>query len=275
MNIKIYQSYYLKSQKQGLEPEFIPFDNTANEKPEHREYHIWKKLYEEQDKNTFWGMVSPKFKSKTNITGKQFIDFIEANPGWDCYFVNPAIANESIFLNVWQQGEFYHPGITQLANELLQKSGYDDVDVNSIVMDSRIMMFSSFIVADSRFWDEMMRLVNRIFEIAEEDSDFNYRMFTPGLADYKIDPTMSMFPFVVERLTSTIIALKDLKACPYRYHADDETLHIKYIPYINDLVQLSKLKIAINNYLDEDLVKVWDYYRKQLLKEKGNVLTLE
>ena len=42
-NMKIFQLYYKPEQVANLDPAFVPYDNTANPKPELREWYIWLK----------------------------------------------------------------------------------------------------------------------------------------------------------------------------------------------------------------------------------------
>ena len=44
--MKIFQAYYKEEQKSQLDPEFTPFDNTANPVTNLYEYYIYTKIYE-------------------------------------------------------------------------------------------------------------------------------------------------------------------------------------------------------------------------------------
>jgi hypothetical protein len=120
-NTKIFQIYYKPEQKAELDPDFIPYDNTENPKPELREWYVWDKEYEKLSKEDieYWGFLSPKFKHKTNLTGQLVHEFINANPNYDVYLFNPCIANEAIFPNSWEQGDIHHPNISLIANIFL------------------------------------------------------------------------------------------------------------------------------------------------------------
>ena len=102
-NTKVFQIYYKPDQLAMLEPEFTPYDNTENLRPELREWYVWDKAYQQccDEGLEYWGFCSQKFNQKTNLTGAQYLEFIDANPGYDLYFVNPAIINEAVFANSW------------------------------------------------------------------------------------------------------------------------------------------------------------------------------
>src|SRR5271169_1975850 len=97
MKINLYQSYYLEDQKQYLSDACIPFDNTANENPEYREYPQMKKVADLalRDGADLWGLISWKFKQKCLVRPDYFWLFIKQNPGYDCYFINPCFILES------------------------------------------------------------------------------------------------------------------------------------------------------------------------------------
>ena len=60
---------------------------------------------------------------KTGKTGREFIDFIQANPGYDVYFINPFPQNAYYTYNVWVHGDYCHPGLMALAHRLFYLAG--------------------------------------------------------------------------------------------------------------------------------------------------------
>jgi hypothetical protein len=108
-------------------------DNTDNPRPDLREWYVWDREYKNilKQKLDYWGFVSWKFKEKTSLTGEQVFKFINANPGYDVYLLNPCILNEACFLNSWEQGDIHHPNISAIGNSFLEKIGYKDIDVRN------------------------------------------------------------------------------------------------------------------------------------------------
>lgn len=220
MNPHVYQIYYKKELLPGLDPDFIPYDNTENARPDLREWHVWDKIYRSEAKNLdLWGAVSPKFYEKTGVLGSSFIDFIKSSPGKDIYFICPNWRNMHPSMNVWINGEHYHPGLISLTNDIFRALGYS-IDVSHLTMPT--YFFCNYIVANKKFWNDYMNFIYKIFEVCRNDSDLNHRLLTSGLSNYLEDRTAPMFPFFIERLTPTFVLLGG-----YNSHSYSTTLNAK------------------------------------------------
>lgn len=140
MNIKIYQAYYKKDQINRLDSSFIPLDNTINPNPLWMEYWLFLNHYknEEYKSSKYTGILSWRFNEKTYLTGKEFINFIENNPGHDVYFINPFPYQCYMYKNVWIQGERWHPGLLEVTQSTLNKKGYG-IDLMSLINDELIL----------------------------------------------------------------------------------------------------------------------------------------
>jgi len=274
-NMKVWQIYYKNEHLPQLEKAFIPWDNTANPHPEFQEWYVWNKEHQQclDDGLDYWGHISWKFRQKTNLSGEKFIEWINANPGYDLYFVNPSIANESCFINGWEQGDMYHPNISQIGNMFLEKIGYKDVDVTTILMDRRITMWCNYLVGSRKFWIKFMEFGEKLFSEAAKDPKFNHLVFGEGGSRYAFNPALPMFIFLIERLVPTFIELEGIKCLAYQH--TDATIHEKYRPYIADIRALSDLKVAINEHNDDNLFHVWSHYRQSLLARHPGILQLE
>jgi len=207
--MKIFQVYYKHEQLDSLDPAFSPYDNTANPHPELREWYTIKEIYTwaKQLELSMWGTVSWKFRQKTGITGEDFVKFIENNPGHDVYFINPAVINEAVFANSWEQGDIHHAGISQLANKFLTQIGYVDVDVKAMVLDRTRTSFSNYFVGTAEFWNRYIAFIDKIFIEADKDPKFKQSVFGTGTSNYAADRSLPNFIFIVERLLSIFIEL--------------------------------------------------------------------
>lgn len=274
-NMKIYQLFYKEEQREHLDPLFVPYENILNPKPELREWYIWDKEYEncKAEGLDLWGFVSWKFKEKTGLGGSHFINFINENPGYDVYFINPCLINEAVFLNSWEQGDLYHPGISEIGNTFLKKLGHDDISVKEIVLDRNCTMYANYIVANEKFWTSFMTFSKSLFTEAEKDPEFHKQVFGEGLSNYTPDPSLPMFTFLIERLIPIFIELSTFKSIPFGYTPN--TLPEKYRPYAGDLTALSNLKVLINRYESDDLYYIWDHYRQKFMQNNPGILGLE
>ena len=275
MEIKIYQIYYLPEQLAKLDPKFIPLDNTSNERPDLREWYVWNKYLIEHpiNNNELIGFVSHKFFEKTGITGAELIRWIEDNPDNDVFICSPCILNESVFANGWEQGDMYHPGISEIGNSFLRKIGSEDPDVRSILLDRTVTTYANYVVGNTKFWDQFMEFSERLFTEAEKDPVFKDQVFGPGHSNYGPDPSLPMFTFLIERLLPTFLDSSGLrvKACDAPYINPQK----KYAEVAGDIMVLSDLKMAINKYDSDELYNIWNYYRQRFLADHPGVLGLE
>ena len=274
MNMEIFQVFYKQDQDSKLDPSFIPYNNLDNPRPELCEWHAIEHIYQQQKETDldYWGVVSWKFGQKTGITGDTFIDFVKKNPGYDVYIINPAIINEAVFTNGWEQGNLYHPNLSQIANTFLKKIGHE-VDVTASLIDRNSTAYSNYFVASRDFWDQYTDFINKIFEIAVHDKEFDYQVFAAGLSNYSMNKTLPNFAFLVERLLSTYIELNNIKSLGFTYTSN--TAQEKYKSCFDTVKALSDLKMAITTHQSDELYAIWDHFRRDFLQKNPGILNLE
>jgi len=274
-NIKIFQIYFKPELKEQCDPLFTPLDNTANPRPELREWDVWNREHDNILKVNldYWGYVSWKFKEKTNLTAEQVLDHITSNPSFDVYLFNPCIVNEALFANSWEQGDIHHPGISTIGNSFFAKLGYEDVDVRSTLLDRTRTVFANYVVGNRRFWGDFMAFSRQLFTEADKDQEFKNQVFGGGLSNYAHDRSLPNFTFLIERLIPSFLDLHDYKVCPYIY--TDKTLPEKYSQVANDVKYLSDLKVLINRYNSDELFDIWNYFRMDYLRRNPSILGLE
>ena len=274
-NTKIFQIYFKPELKVHCDPAFTPLDNTDNPRPELREWYVWDREYKNILKQNldYWGFVSWKFKEKTNLTGEQVFNFINANPGYDVYLLNPCILNEACFLNSWEQGDIHHPNISAIGNSFLSKIGYKDIDVRYLNIDRNKNVFANYIVGSKAFWARFMPFTHQIFAEAEKDPEFKHQVFGEGLSNYAHDRSLPNFTFLLERLIPTFIELENISSIGFA-HTND-TVSPKYVEHFDDIRALSDLKVLINRYESDQLYDVWNFYRHKFLHANQGVLNLE
>jgi len=274
-NTKVFQIYYKSEQRDHLDPAFTPYDNTSNPDPAIQEWLIWDKMYQQCVDQGIdqWGFVSWKFHDKMGISGQTMLDYVNANPGHDVYLFNPAILNEAVWANGWEQGDHWHPGLSDIANDFLARTGIEDYDVKELLLDRERMGFATYFVANRKFWDGYMALTRQIFTIAEKDAIFKHKVFGEGLSNYNLNKTLPMFPFLNERLVSTYMDLNLLDVLPFEH--TPMTLPAKYRPYIAEIQAFSDLKMIINDYGRDDLFNVWNQLRQSFIQRNPGILNLE
>lgn len=222
MRIGIHQIYYDVKQLPKLEKSFIPYDNTANTNREWAEYHVFETEYRKGTYRNFdyTGFVSWKFGQKSRISGARFQEFMRENPGADVYFINPFPMEELLFRNVWEQGEFYHPGIRDISQKLVEQAGID-LDLKSWPEPRETFAFCNYWAGNAVFWGKYMDFTGKIARILREGLDESDRIFLHSIASRTNN--FSYIAFIMERLFSVFItdAASRLKWRRYAYTEDE------------------------------------------------------
>ncbi|MEI7780480.1 MAG: hypothetical protein WCJ18_00970 [Planctomycetota bacterium] len=200
---RIHQIYYDPPQRELLDPAFLPYSNVSNERPEWREYHIFRKEYLAGSCDQgITGFVSWKFGQKTGISGAQFRDWIERLPGYDVYFVNPFPLPQ--FRNVWCHGDLCHPGITEISQMLFHRVGLR-TDLASLRMDRRHTAYCNYWAATPQFWDRYMAFCEPLHDLIEHRLEPAVRARLMQRADAVTEAPY--IPYIFERLFSTLICI--------------------------------------------------------------------
>jgi hypothetical protein len=182
---------------------FIPLDNTANIRPDWFEFWVILNFLRNNnlENDTWYGFLSPKFYEKTGFDSEYVFELLknygaEGNvalfsPNWD---------QLSYFLNPFEQGEFWHPGLMAKSQEFVDACGLD-VNLRSLVVDAHSSVFSNYIIAKREFWEQWKILAEKFFYYAEN----NPRFQTKTSYGSKENP-YPMKTFIQERLATLVLA---------------------------------------------------------------------
>lgn len=193
--------------QQAFDPGFRILDNTANERPDWREYWPIRRflLNEALDEEAFYGFLSAKFKIKTNLSSAQVYDFIRgADSATDVILFSQSIHNAAFYLNTFEYGESEHPGLLQVARQFFDRIGRP-TDFEELVTDSRSEVYSNYFVAKPRFWREWLEVNELLFSIAETQGD-DLGAALRAKTMYRKAAGVEMKIFVMERVATWIIA---------------------------------------------------------------------
>lgn len=166
--------------------------------------------------------------------------------------------NEALFYNIWEQGEFYHPGIIELGNVVLSLLGYD-INCVDIPMGINNTLFCNYFVANYKSWKIIMESIEKILIESNQNEKLRYDLFGECTGNYSRDTSLCMFPFLIERLVPTLMILNNINISSFVY--DQNKIHDKY-NYVYDFIHnTSVLKYMYNKYKDKEIYKCWDFYR--------------
>jgi hypothetical protein len=220
MNIRISQIYFEPRQLSGLDPAFLPYDNSSSTNADYREFYVFQKEYlaGKIPTDTYVGYVSWKFQKKSRMSGRRFIEFCEANPGYDVYLVNPF----PLFIalgNVWDCGETKHPGIKELTQYIFDSLNYG-ISVNEVPNSLRLNAYCNFWVGNRKFWDSYMKFCLPIVDFIEKRMDAQHKAKLFSRADRRSNA--SYFAYIFERLFTTFLASHpEIKSLSYRYSKEE------------------------------------------------------
>jgi hypothetical protein len=194
---------YAPGMVDAADPDFLPFDVSADPQEDRRETaHML----------TFWqqgrhrdhrvsGLLSPKFTSKTGISGAIFTDFIAGNPGYDVWFLNPYPQYYYLSHDIWEHGDIWYPGLCERASRVFAAAGLAIDPAGFPRSTWNTLLFSNIWAGTAEFWDRFMAFVSHVACHAET---------VPGVFDtvpYE-DGRAVYFPFIFERLFTTFLVLQ-------------------------------------------------------------------
>lgn len=205
-NTHIYQIYYNEASRQALDPNFIPLDNSANLRPDWSEYWVIRNflLSNELQENDLYGFFSPKFNAKTELSGEQVHQFIQAQAdGLDLIAISPFWDMAAFFRNIFDHGDHEHNGLMDIMQKFTHAIGQTD-DIKGLIMHSQNTIFSNYFVATPRFWQRWLTIGEALFNMAESDhvlaEELNRTTRHAGVYTYPFKV------FIQERLASLLLA---------------------------------------------------------------------
>lgn len=218
--MKLFQSFVNEHQKSYLSALTIPVDASSNVEDNQREYELFKKTRASNPelKTEAWGLVSWKFEHKCQIPIADFVQFAQnkLQNGFDCVFINPMIANEALYINVWEQGlHSGHHGMDKVSSFLQKKIG----PFFDCYMDNNTFALCNYFVGSPAFWEKYFAFTEKVLALleAEASAGSEVGLTYSGSSHYIRDDHVSMKPFVIERLFSSFLSTKSAKVASYEY----------------------------------------------------------
>lgn len=279
MKLNIYQIYYQENQLSSLDPIAIPMNNIGASDGYLCEYPIFKRgvKFARSEGASHYGFLSPKFQQKSGYSVDEFKNIAEQafkQNNADVVFINPKPLIESVFGNTFIQGERWHPGITHLANTILDRIGYKNIKVETFFMTNSIFAFCNYFIANERFWDDYFEFIDAFLFEVEKDPDFNTLMYKTS-AKYCSNSNIPYFTFVIERLFSIFLFINQNKYVIAHPELDyDKMKHKLTQKQFAEMISLSYLKTKLTNN-DIGLAQAWNTFLRMFLSANPTILDLE
>jgi len=244
----IYQIYYRQEQSAYLDPEFTPYDNAGDSDPL-LEFNVFRKIFRslQQPESTLWGALSWKFTNKTGLTGKCLHAFITEHPGYDVYYCNPFPEFESVYQNLWAQGETAHPDFIELNKEIFALIGLPYSVLLEEIQPTSAFAATNAIIGSSKFWDAYIDFVEaKLHQLYESADSKLLAKLHSSQADAKgVHAGASYLPFIVERLFTIFLSTSEgrqLKTIKYPLPKAEQQLnvHLRHLREMKDTAWKSK-----------------------------------
>ena len=232
--LRLFHIFYDQTTKESIPNGFKALDNCNGPSMFREGFPILKHLNENNfDEDDYFGFFSPKFHAKTNLNASDIYQMIEEDDRQsDVYLFTGHWNIAAMYTNVWVQGNRCHEGMLDICQDLADAAGYN-LNLKSSITTLDQAVFSHFLVAKPKFWDEWKRVVSIYFNMICENprlgsKHVNYR-----------NTVMSIHPFVIERVPTMI-----LLGGKFKTYCDKRNLD-KQIPDCNrdDLVQIDNYKL--------------------------------
>jgi hypothetical protein len=167
-------------------------------------------LEKELDDTSYYGFFSPKFRIKTGLSHADVLAFM-GDRSADVYTFSPQPDMGAFFLNVFEQNDTFDPGFKELSQELFNIIGLD-INIDTMIMDSRHGVFSNFIVAKREFWTKWQEICEKIFDLCETGTTdlakkLNEETTYLGAVPRKV--------FLIERIASLLLKTYEWNTQPY------------------------------------------------------------
>lgn len=184
---------------------FQLMDNTKHERDDWREYWPIRQflLNTALDEDSFYGFFSPRFAEKTGLDYQKVSAFIDsAAPGVNVFTFSPQADMGAFFLNIFEQEELFQPGFIKVSEDFFAGIGMP-LHLASLVMDSRQIVFSNYIVAKPIFWRAWLEINEKLFALCEGPATPLQQELTnltnyPGAVPRKV--------FLMERIASLLLS---------------------------------------------------------------------
>ena len=136
-------------------------------------------------------------------------------------------------MNLWVQGDIWHPGMVDFCNKLLPKMGLQ-VDIRTLLYHPDDFATCNYHVGNKIFWKSYIGFIDHCLNIIGDDADLKYFMY-----EQKRMYNGAMLPnfiFVIERLFSIHTIFNrhiKIKKFPFEYANYEQLFGSNYSLYID------------------------------------------
>lgn len=213
---------YSDATHEQVQPPWQLLDNRANPRPDWFEYGpLRQTLLQTQqhgswDEGAFYGWFSPKFSAKTGLSHDEVVAFVQRHATQaDVLLFSPQPDMGAFFLNVFEQGETFDPGLIDAYSQFLDSIGRSTA-LRQMVMDTRQVCFSNYFVARPAFWREWLALNEALYAACEGPPTPLQQVLTLSTTYSGPEGGVQRKVFLQERAVSLLLATQpQWRSVPY------------------------------------------------------------
>lgn len=269
----IYQIYYNNESFEMLDPGFVPLDNT-NGDPSWFEFSAISSFFHknETSNNSYYGFLSPKFYGKTGLSSEDLFARIQnVSDDTEVILINVAWDQIAYFLNPFEQGEYWHPGLIEITNSFLRNININ-FDVSKYYGHSFNTVFANFIIAKPKFWHKWLDIAERLRVFYNDKNSPLSSQLKSGGKYFLNGHQVQMKVFIQERIASLILASNPFVVSLIDISNSYPIYNVlfKDIPKLRNMLNAcNDIKILQSLYNDDDLRSAYWSLRKLIqLKSK-------
>src|SRR5450830_646 len=197
---------------------------------------------EAADAEALSGFVPAGFGVQTGLGPGEIAAFVAQHPSNDAYLFFPFARDAACFLNVFEEGEFHHPGLRQLTQDYLDTVGLA-LDLREFVTDLRTTAHAGYVLAKPVFWKTWFDLSEQVFALAESpftSGDGSLAERLNAVSGRAPQPAMKVL--LTERIASLVLALDQQLRIAVFDHAAWPLSDLASLSYQDKLPQLDAMK---------------------------------
>lgn len=201
-DIRLHMIHYDEASRAAVAAPYLPLDNANGPEGWFEFWPIYAFLRDAALEDDVWyGFVSPRFEAKAGVAYGDVAKILQSDPEAEVALFSHSWSELAYHRNPWEQAELWHPGVTALTEAFLREAGID-FDIQATVTDMETSVFSNYILAKRRFWEDWFALADAYFGYVEaEGPDGPHSRMTRhrGVDAY------AMKTFVQERFASIVL----------------------------------------------------------------------
>jgi hypothetical protein len=264
--IRILQIYYDARTRGLVDPGFEPLDNSPNERPDWYEYWPIRAFLRSATlaDADYYGFLSPRFAAKTGLAGERVKEFIDRAGDADVVTFSPFPEHSACFLNLFEQGEVFHPGLGALAARFCASLD-PGLRLDRLVTHSRNAVLANYFVARPRFWRRWHAVLEHCFGLAETPGALLHAELNATTVHHgQAKPQMKIF--LLERAASLLLASSPTYAVASFPPFEMAFSHPYFTRVFSEVIELDALKLAFAGTGDAHYLKCYRALQDRVLR---------